>query len=103
MEVMVAMEALEVMDTEVTDTEVIIMERGQLMQNLKQKLIHGTVMVDMEAMDMVVMDMVAMEVMEDMGVMVIILARGPPMPSLKHGVHMEAMVDMEDMVDMVDT
>merc|ERR1712020_815047 len=52
---------------------------------------------------MVVMDMVAMEVMEDMGVMVIILARGLPMPNLKHGVHMEAMVDMEDIaVDMVD-
>merc|ERR1711997_108093 len=106
MEVMVAMEAMEVMDTEVTDTEVIIMERGQLMQNLKQKLIHGTVMVDMEAMDMAVMDMVALEVMEDMvtdmGVMVVILARGPPMPNLKHGMDMEAMVDMGAMVDMED-
>merc|ERR1712038_352313 len=83
-------------------------ERGQLMQNLKQKPIHGTVMVAMEAVDMVVMDMVAMEVMEDMvtdmGVMVVILARGPLMPNLKHGMDMEAMVDMEDIVvDMVDT
>merc|ERR1712038_1882552 len=110
MEAMVAMEvmeAMEVMDTEVmvVDTEVmvIIMERGQLMPNLKQKPIHGTVMVDMEGMDMVVMDMVAMEVMEDMGVMVIILARGLPMPNLKHGVHMvamEATVAMEAMDTM---
>merc|ERR1719412_2577556 len=96
MEAMVAMEvmeAMEAMETEVmvVDTEVmvIIMERGQLMPNQKQKPIHGTVMVDMEDMDMVVMAMVAMEVMEDMvtdmEVMVIILARGPPMPNLKHG------------------
>merc|ERR1711997_1212930 len=71
---------------------VAIMVRDQLMQSPRLKPTHGTVMVDMEAMDMVVMDMVAMEVMEDMGVMVIILARGPLMPNLKHGVHMEAMV-----------
>merc|ERR1712038_1855476 len=74
---MEVMEAMEVMDTEVmvVDTEVmvIIMERGQLMPNLKQKLIHGTVMVDMEAMvdmvDTVVMAMVAMVAMEVMDTM----------------------------------
>merc|ERR1712038_2135758 len=75
------------------------------MLTLKQKPIHGTVMVDMEAVDMVVMDMVAMEVMEDMvtdmGVMVVILARGPLMPNLKHGMDMEAMEDMVDMEDIV--